>query len=378
MQKIEKFIDIPAKTIRVQDLLDLNLTHIRSLNAKHADILKQVLKITKIRQLSSKFISKEDRLVLKALGIRPHQLSGWIIISKMITEEKVNDFLETQKISIVGLDNAGKTAILSILQGNTNLEMINNLTPTKGANRVILDKFDSDSTYQIWDMGGQDVYRMEYFENAEKYFLNVSIIIYVIDVQDPPNFEKSLNYLTDILDLLKGLNEYPEFLVILHKTDPDLQENVEIRDNIQYLKNKVSDIFQKNGFSYEIITYSIYNWFGDGKSLYREIRDYLTVVPTKKSQEMEFLINIMEKFLNTIYKVSTTVEQRLHFLEKSINDLRDWVKYTGTIATKEEIPLEKKELEKTEITSDTKELISGALEDLKSLLKIGPENKFID
>lgn len=376
LQKIEKFITIPTKALRVQDLLDLDLTHIKSLSDENAKILKKMLKISKIRELSSKFISNDDRLVLKALGIQPHQLSGWVIISKMITEEKIGDYLETQKISIVGLDNAGKTAILSILQGNTNLEMINNLSPTKGANRVILTKLDS--TYQIWDMGGQEVYRMEYFENAEKYFLNVSIIIYVIDVQDSPNFEKSLTYLKDILDLLKGLNEYPEFLVIIHKTDPDIKENIEIKENIQFLKNKFNELFQKNEFSYEIITYSIYNWFGEGKSIYKEIRDYLTITPTKKRQETEFLITIMEKFLNTIYTISATFEQRLQFLEKSINDLRDWVKYTGSTSSKVETLIEKKEIEKTDITKDAKQLISGALEDLKFLLKIRPENKDID
>ncbi len=376
LQKIEKFITIPAKTIRVQDILDLDFTHIRSLSAENAAILKQVLKISKIRQLSSKYISKEDKLVLKALGIQPHQLNGWIIISKMIAEGKIDDFLETQKISIVGLDNAGKTAILSILQGNTNLEMINNLSPTKGANRVVLDKFDS--TYQIWDMGGQDVYRMAYFENAEKYFLNVSILIYVIDVQDAPNFEKSLIYLKDILDLLIGLNENPEFLVILHKDDPDLKGDIEIKENIQYLKNKVDELFQKNKFSYEIITYSIYKWFGDGKSLYKEIRDYLTVLPTDKHQNIEFFINIMDKFLNTFYKISTTIEQRFQSLEKSINDIREWVKFTGSTPTKDEILIEKKEIEKTDTKNDAKKLISGVLDDLKSLLNIKQENTFKD
>ncbi|MFX0139460.1 MAG: ADP-ribosylation factor-like protein [Candidatus Hodarchaeota archaeon] len=376
LQKIEKFITIPAKAIRVEDILNLELTHIKSLNAENATILKQVLKISRIRELSSKFISNEDIIVLKALGIQPHQLNGWVIISRMIAEGKIDEVLEAQKISIVGLDNAGKTAILSILQGNTNLEMINSLSPTKGANRVILTKFDT--TYQVWDMGGQDVYRMEYLENAEKYFLNASIIIYVIDIQDPPNFEKSLGYLKDILDLLKGLNENPEFLVMIHKVDPDIKENLEVRENIQFLKNKFKNLFQKNGFSYELITYSIYNWFGEGKSIYKEIRDYLTITPTQKQQETDFFITIMDKLLNTIYKVSATVEQRLQFLEKAINDLRDWVKFTGSTPTTGKPLLEKKELEKISITKDAKKLISGALEDLKSLLKLRPENKFID
>ena len=375
MQKIEKFITIPAKATRLRDILDLDLTQIKSLSAEKAEILKQVLGITKIGEFGSKFISKEDVFVLKALGIQPHQLSGWIIISKMVTEGKIDELLGTQKISIIGLDNAGKTALLHILQGNANLEIINNLAPTKGANRVILSKLDT--TYQIWDMGGQETYRMEYLENAEKYFLNVSIIIYVIDVQDKSNFDKSLKYLDDILNLLLGLNERPEFLVVLHKVDPDIKDNFQIQENIQFLKNKINDLLQKNKFSYEIIIYSIYDWFGEGKSIYKEIRDYLSITPKEERKKTEFLINLMERFLNTIYNISASFEQRIQQLEKSIDDLRDWVKYTGTISSKDEKFIDKKELEKADLTKDAKQLLSGVREDLKSLLKVRPKNKFI-
>ena len=370
LQKIEKFIKIPDNIKTIEEIQDLDLTFIKAINESDGDKLKHVLGVLKIRDLANKFVSKEDLIVLKALGIKSNQLSSWILISKMITEARIDEFLGMQKISIIGLENAGKTALLNILQGNANLEIINNLNPTMGVNRVMLTKFDI--TYSIFDMGGQRIYRMDYIKNAQRYFIDVSMIVYVIDVQDPSNFEKSLNYLKDVLDVLKILNEAPEFLVILHKVDPDIKNNKEIKERIEFLKNEIDSIFQKESFSCEIISYSIYNWFGESKSLYKEIRDYLIITPKKERETIKFLSDSIDKILNMIVNLSASVEQRLLNVEESINDLREWVKYTGTIESSE---FKRKEVKTPDLMKDGKPLISKTCEEIKSLLKIKLEDK---
>lgn len=368
LQKIEKFIIVPEKINRLEEVLELDLTNIKGLNIDDAEKLKSVLGVSKIKDLANKTISNEDILFLKAIGIKSYRLSSWIIISRMIDEKKIDEFLGTQKILIIGLANAGKTALLHILQGNPNLEFISSLSPTKGVDRISLTKFDT--TYQIWDMGGQETYRLGYIENAEKYFINISLIIYVIDVQDPNNFEKSLMYFKDILNVLETLNENPEFLFIIHKVDPDIKEADDVKENIQFLKSHINEFFQDKKNSYEIITYSIYNWFGESKGIYKEIRDYLTITPNEERQTIKFLSSTMEKILNMVINLSASLEQRLLNIEESIDNLRDWVKNTGKTTKKPQKLMAKKEIQKPAVMKDVEPLISRAREDLKALLKI--------
>lgn len=368
LEKIGKFIRVPETLIRLGEVFRLNLTNIKGLDEKQAEILKQVLGVSKIGDLIGITISDENFLVLKALGIKPYQIASWLFIAKMVNEAKIDEFFGTEKISIIGLENAGKTALLNILQGNVNLEIIHNLNPTRGANRVILNKVES--TYQIWDMAGQETYRLEYIQNAEKYFINLSIVVYVIDVQDTEKFEQSLNYFKEILNVLKILNENPEFLIILHKVDPDIKDNKDIKENIRVLKKQFKDILKSEKFTYEIITYSIYNWFGESKGLYKEVREYLLITPREERQSVGFLVELLEKILNVVVDLSANIEQRFLNIEGSINDLRNWLKYTESTSKKHPELKEKATKDKTELVKDVKSLLSGVREDLKNLLKI--------
>ncbi|NHI91611.1 MAG: hypothetical protein EAX96_03840 [Candidatus Lokiarchaeota archaeon] len=368
LEKLNNFISIPDNITRIPDLLNLNLTYIRGISINLAEKLKKILRVSTIGELGNKFISKEELNILKALGIKPYQISNWVFIAKMIKEAKFDDFLGLQKISILGLDNAGKTALLNVLQGNTNLELIRNLSPTLGANRIVFTKLDTE--YHIWDMGGQEKYRLDYIKNAEKYFINVCLAIYVIDIQDPNKYDKSLTYLKDILRVFGILNERPEFLIILSKVDPDIRNSSEIKANIDSLKIMINEVFKDEKFSHETIIYSVYNWIGASKGIYKEVKDFLTITPKEERQTVQFLSLTVEKILKMIIELSASLEKRLINLEESIQDLQNWIQTTGLIVKDAPKITERKPVEKLDIMKDMKPLISGLRDDFKTLLKI--------
>lgn len=368
LEKLGNFINIPDYITRIHEVLDLNLTFLKGISINFAEKIKKVLRISTIGELARKFISREEINILKALGIKPHQLSNWVFIAKMIEENNFDDFLGPQKISILGLDNAGKTALLNVLQGNTNLELLQQLSPTLGANRVIFTKLDTE--YHIWDMGGQEKYRLDYIKNADKYFINVCLAIYVIDVQDFDKYDKSLTYLKDILNVFRTLNEDPDFLIIINKVDPDIRENANIKANIGFLEMQINEIFKEEDFSYEIMLYSVYNWIGASKGIYQEIKNFLTLKPKEERQTVQVLSSTMEKILEMVIDLSASLDKRLLNVEESISDLQHWVQTTGLLIKEHPRLSEKKPVEKIDMMKDIKPLISGLRDDFKSLLKI--------
>ncbi len=190
-----------------------------------------------------------------------YNLKKTITISSLIKnfkETKEVPKKRDQKIIVVGLDNAGKTAIINKFGNKLNIKDLAELKPTKGIERQKLETKDLDLI--IWDFGGQEQYRQQYLENPEKYFFQSDLILYVIDVQDSERFDQSLQYFDSILDILITLEENPYFIIFIHKVDPDIKNDPEILLNIEYLKEKIKEIFDSKTqtFDYEIYLTSIY------------------------------------------------------------------------------------------------------------------------
>ena len=111
------------------------------------------------------------------------------------------------RILMVGLDAAGKTAILYKLRLGENVTTI----PTIGFN--VEQVTYKNLNFNIWDIGGQDVLRPLW----KYYYSNSDAIIYVVDSNDKERFEESRTVLNTLLDddLLKGL----PLLVLANKHD---------------------------------------------------------------------------------------------------------------------------------------------------------------
>jgi len=163
------------------------------------------------------------------------------------------------KVIISGLDNAGKTSILTALDRKYDFEK--DIVKLKPTIRVEYHKMNFLRNNCIfWDMGGQDQYREIYVKYQDVYFDSTDLLIYVIDIQDPDRFNDSLEYLNAILTFFSDNNMVVPLIVTFHKYDPELKADKEILANIKKLQEKILNeypdfniLFQRSSI-YDIIS----------------------------------------------------------------------------------------------------------------------------
>jgi small GTP-binding protein len=163
------------------------------------------------------------------------------------------------KVIISGLDNAGKTSILTALDKKYDFQK--DIVQLKPTIRVEYHKMNFLRNNTIfWDMGGQDAYREIYINYQDVYFDATDLLIYVIDIQDTERFENSLEYLDAILTFFTENDMDVPLIITFHKYDPDLRGDTEIMQNIDELRKKLLDkyssfkiLFQQTSI-YDIIS----------------------------------------------------------------------------------------------------------------------------
>lgn len=146
------------------------------------------------------------------------------------------------KVIISGLDNAGKTSILTALDKKYDFEKdIVQLKPTIRVEYHKMNFLRSNTVF--WDMGGQEQYREIYVNYQDVYFDSTDLLIYVIDIQDPERFDNSLEYLNAILTYFSESNMDVPIIITFHKYDPELKADEEILANIGKLREKLLDMY---------------------------------------------------------------------------------------------------------------------------------------
>lgn len=139
------------------------------------------------------------------------------------------------KIIVAGLDNAGKTSILTALDKKYDFQKdIVSLTPTIRVEYQATEFLKNKVVF--WDLGGQEKYRTLYEQKQELYFANTDLLVYIIDIQDTKRLETSLAYLDMILqNFMKYKMDIP-LIVSFHKYDPELRENEGIIRQVEDLQ----------------------------------------------------------------------------------------------------------------------------------------------
>ncbi len=154
------------------------------------------------------------------------------------------------KIILIGLDNGGKTSILTSLSGIKNISAFSSLKPTIGEN---WENFKAlDTNYLIFDLGGQKSFHNDYFKNLQRYLAGTKKIIFVFDIQDVNRYSEALNYLERLIKSMNGNNGI-EFSIFLHKYDPDIKFNKELNEKI--INDLITQIKEKIPLEFE---YSLY------------------------------------------------------------------------------------------------------------------------
>lgn len=346
-----KFLDENSIKINklktLEDVKELPIYSYKFLNKSEAKVLKDILDITSIEDASK--LNKEDPFEhinrgestkdpiksaeiqeellnkLEELKVKNPSLKGnlqkAITISSIIMNIKEDeDFFKKarQKVMVVGLDNAGKTAILNQFGGKLGIEGLATLTPTKGVDRRNIQMEDSDVELFIWDMGGQKQYRDKYLKNPEQYFLEIDLLIYVIDIQDTERFAESFEYFEEILQILKTLEEDPFIMVYIHKHDPDLRRNPEIELSVELLKDNLNQLLTQYGFDFEAYLTSIYSLISNEPEFSKYIKDVMKSAhsltnPTLK--KVEGLGKTLEETMNAVIRLSESISKQLNDLD---------------------------------------------------------------
>lgn len=98
---------------------------------------------------------------------------------------------EEMELTLVGLQNSGKTTFVNVIaSGQFNEDMI----PTVGFNMRKVNK--GNVTIKLWDIGGQPRFRSMW----ERYCRGVTAIVFMVDAADHEKLDAAKNELHSLLD----------------------------------------------------------------------------------------------------------------------------------------------------------------------------------
>ena len=340
-----------GKLKTIEEIKKLPLNSFKFMSKEDVKLLKEVLDLStiedtskldrknpfvKLRKIkSTKDSSKDTKLQKKIEGkaatIRIENpdlvkaLNKAIIISSIITNLTDADEIVTgksaQKIIVIGLDNAGKTAILNKFGGRLGISDLANLKPTKGVDRRHIKSENSDLDLFIWDFGGQETFRNKYLKNPEQYFLEVDLLIYVIDLQDSERFPESFEYFEQILKTLTILEEDPFVLIYIHKFDPDLKHDTETLLNIELLKDNLNQSLTSFGYDYEAYLTSIYSLITNEPEFSKYLKEVMKSTDSLTNptlRKVEGLGKTLEETMNAVIRLSESLSRQLSDLDSRL------------------------------------------------------------
>jgi GTPase SAR1 family protein len=163
--------------------------------------------------------------------------------------------MKSLKLIIAGLDYAGKTSSIIALREKYNFyEKVENLKPTVKVEYSSFEFLD-EWEVNIWDMGGQEKYRELYLDKHE-YFADTNYFYYYIDIQDEEKLLASINYLNELLGILKNTGYSNKIIICFHKYDPKLRRDKDILDRIRNVKAQIEE---NEGFDFKFFRTSIFD-----------------------------------------------------------------------------------------------------------------------
>jgi GTPase SAR1 family protein len=255
MSSIEKLVGFFKKNTlsdveKLEDVLSLNLETLTGISPVHAKNLAE-LGLISVKDLAQ--ISDEKKIIFtRQIEDLPEAvLDKWIRTTTMIFDYCTKAV--ERKIILLGLDNAGKTSILSILQKK--FSIIKNLLPTRGVSRQTLDFLGLNVI--CWDFGGQVAYRNMYLSRPD-LFLESDLLIFCIDVLDVERYDEALEYLFRIMKVIKDLDEIAPIIIDMHKFDPDVQDSEDLLKKRAELIDRIATEALQMNFACTFINTTIF------------------------------------------------------------------------------------------------------------------------
>ncbi len=213
IEKITEFFkkDALLNVKSIEDILELDVGLLRGVDPINTE---------KLHENDIKTISDLSQLTKppKIEDLPEAILEKWIRTAMMLLQFATSS--QQKKILLLGLDDAGKTSILNILQKKHST--IRNLLPTRGVSRQTMDFLGTSMI--CWDFGGQIAYRKMYLARPD-LFLESDLIIFVIDVLNSDRYQEATDYLFEIMHLVNEMGDKPPLIVSMHKFDPDVADD---------------------------------------------------------------------------------------------------------------------------------------------------------
>ncbi|MEE9376416.1 MAG: ADP-ribosylation factor-like protein [Candidatus Lokiarchaeia archaeon] len=179
------------------------------------------------------------------------------------------------KILFSGLDDSGKTSFL--LSVDRRYSKLIGLKPTAGASIKSIEALGA--TIFLWDLGGQYVFRKKYINKAEIYLYEADLLFYFIDIKNRNRFEESIEYLQSLKNVLNKFNQNTPIIYVLSKGDSDIIKTLEIKENIEFIRKKLSKITSEEPLEIYITsifqTFTILRAFSSGISKLSPNRDLI-------------------------------------------------------------------------------------------------------
>lgn len=222
------FVDVKNKDLPLATSFSIFVNeNSRSFLFNHLDRLKEI-----IIDFFLKF-DKELTTSLKPQKELIHYFKELLTNLIKIENEPSTIFSAHRKCKILfsGLENSGKTSFL--LSINQQYSKLIGLKPTYGVKVNAIEAFGA--TIFLWDLGGQASLRQRYLDKANIYLYEADLIFYFIDIRDEPRYEESIAYLKEIKSILKKFNQNTPIIYILSKSDPDIINSSEIKNQVKVL-----------------------------------------------------------------------------------------------------------------------------------------------
>ncbi len=395
-----KFLDNSSSKVKkvktIEDILNLPISSFKFLDKDKIKIIEELFEVSNIGEIAKlnksnpfekllvfdqtsdsiddsnmrqELEAKIEELKNKFPGLEK-EMQKAITISSIIDsmpELSEDTELPGQKVVVVGLDNAGKTAILTKFGKRLGINDLASLKPTKGIQRQNVKTNNMELV--IWDFGGQKEYRKKYVENPEQYFLQVNLLIYVIDVQDSQRFDESLEYFGQILDIIHFLEEKPYTMIYIHKYDPDLKQDPEILLNVELLKDRIYKLIQEKNstLEYEMYLTSIFSLISNEPKFSKYIKEVMTShgsIADPVHKKVDGMGRILEETMNAIIRLSESISLQIRELDHRLRAIES----VGFQAAQSGIPIE---ISSSQEPIQTREDMarSTVLDELKVLFK---------
>ncbi|MHA1341794.1 MAG: ADP-ribosylation factor-like protein [Promethearchaeota archaeon] len=228
----------------MEDIIKLDLSYLRGISPIHAEKLAQ-FGINTIEELAKVETPPNISDMPQNIFLKLQRTA--IMLVDFATKPR------ERKIIMLGLDNAGKTTLLSVIQNK--YSAIKNLLPTRGVQRQSLSFMGTNVI--AWDFGGQIGYR-DYYLSRGDLWLESDLFIYVIDVLDVDRFDEAFGYFCKIIETIKNLNECPPIIVDMHKVDPDVKTDENLTIKRAELIDKIAAKTLELGFECTFINTTIF------------------------------------------------------------------------------------------------------------------------